>query len=483
MGIFQKLFKQTFIYGLATVLPRMLSFILVPLYTKLLPTEEYGKISIIFSYFVLFNVILAYGMETAFFRFFNKESDKDLVVSTSTISLGISTMVFFILAMLFKEQIAILTDIRVDYIALVIWILLLDTLVIIPFAWLRANEKPMRYAILKILNVAINLGLNVFFLIFLGGLAFKSSFFEAICIDDYEINYIFISNLIASGVTLLLLVPFYVKINYRFDKVVWKKMMRYAFPILVAGVAYSINETFDRIILDKLLPEDIADHLVGVYSACYKLALFMTLFATGFRLGIEPFFFKYSENKNASETYARITKYFVALGAVILLSVIVFVHPLKHFIILDKSYWEAVKIVPVILLANLCLGIYHNLSVWYKITDRTKFGAYISVVGAVVTLALNFMLIPRYTYMGSAIATLAAYGLMMLLSWYFGRKYYPIPYDLKKIGMYLVLSISFSIVSFYVFDSNYMVSIPLLLVFLVILYASEKKELKQILKK
>ncbi|WP_438710582.1 oligosaccharide flippase family protein [Aquimarina muelleri] len=483
MGIFQKLFKQTFIYGLATVLPRMLSFILVPLYTKLLPTEEYGKISIIFSYFVLFNVILAYGMETAFFRFFNKESDKDAVVSTSTISLGVSTLAFFILAMLFKEQIAILTDIRVDYIALVIWILLLDALVIIPFAWLRANERPMRYAILKILNVAINLGLNVFLLIFLGGLAFKSSFFGVICIDDYEINYIFISNLIASGVTLLLLVPFYIKINYRFDKVLWKKMMRYAFPILVAGVAYSINETFDRIILDKLLPENIADHLVGVYSACYKLALFMTLFATGFRLGIEPFFFKYSENKNAPETYARITKYFVAFGAVILLSVIVFIHPLKHLIILNKSYWEAVKIVPIILLANLCLGIYHNLSVWYKITDRTKFGAYISVVGAVITLALNFILIPTYTYMGSAIATLAAYGLMMLLSWYFGKKYYPIPYNLKKIGMYLVLSISFSIVSFYVFDSNYMVSIPLLLVFLVILYASEKKELKQILKK
>ncbi|WP_108869504.1 oligosaccharide flippase family protein [Aquimarina aquimarini] len=483
MSIFQKLFKQTFIYGLATVLPRMLSFILVPLYTKLLPTEEYGKVSIIFSYFVLFNVILAYGMETAFFRFFNKESDKDAVISTSAISLAVSSFGFFVLALMFKGQIASLTGIDVDYITLVIWILLLDALVIIPFAWLRAKERPMRYACIKILNVVVNLGLNVFLLIFLRGLSSDFTVLEAIVFDDYKINYIFISNLIASAVTLLLLIPFYTKIKYHFDKQLWKKMMIYAFPILISGVAYSINETFDRIILDYLLPENVADHLVGVYSACYKLALFMTLFATAFRLGIEPFFFKYSENKNAPETYARITKFFVAFGAVILLVVVVFVHLLKEIIIRDESYWEAVKIVPIILLANLCLGIYHNLSVWYKITDKTRYGAYISVIGAIITLGLNFMLIPNYSYLGSAIATLAAYSVMMMLSWYFGRKHYPIPYNLKKIGIYLFLSISFSIVSFYIFDSNYMISIPLLLGFLVILYASEKKELKQILKK
>ncbi len=481
MSIFQKLFKQTFIYGLATVLPRMLSFLLVPLYTDLLPTDEYGKVSIIFSYFVLFNVILAYGMETAFFRFFNKEKDKDSVVSTSTISLLISSFAFFALALALKDQIALLTDIRADYIQLVIWILLLDALVIIPFAWLRANERPIRYSVIKILNVAVNLGLNVFLLKFLIPLSEDFSGLNRFVFEDYEINYIFISNLVASALTLLLLLSFYVKVNYRFNLHLWKKMMKYALPVLVAGVAYSINETFDRILLDYLLPKDVAEHMVGVYSACYKLALFMTLFATAFRLGIEPFFFNYAENKNAPETYARITKFFVAFGAVILLAVIVFVHILKQFIILDTSYWEAIKIVPIILLANLCLGIYHNLSVWYKITDRTKFGAYISIVGAVLTLILNFILIPKYNYMGSAVATLAAYGSMMILSWYFGRKYYPIPYNLKKIGTYLSISITFSILSFYVFDSNYFISIPLLLLFLVILYASEKRELKNII--
>ncbi|WP_378180348.1 oligosaccharide flippase family protein [Aquimarina sp. SS2-1] len=483
MGIFQKLFKQTFIYGMATVLPRMLSFLLVPLYTDQLPTEEYGKVSIIFSYFVLFNVLLAYGMETAFFRFFNKESDKEKVVSTCAISIAISSLIFVAIALLLKEQISVWTDIKLEYINLVIWILLLDALVIIPFSWLRAKEHPIRYAVIKIANVAINFGLNVFFLLYLKQLSFHFTALDWICKDDYEISYIFISNLIASGFALLVLLPFYTKIKYRFDRVLWKKMMKYAMPILVAGIAYSINETFDRILLDKLLPENVAEHMVGVYSACYKLALFMTLFATAFRLGIEPFFFNYAGNKNAPETYARITKYFVILGSFIFLFVIVFVHVLKIAFLRDTSYWEAVKIVPFILLANFCLGIYHNLSVWYKVTDRTKFGAYISVFGAIITLMLNFLLIPEYTYVGSAIATFAAYGTMMIVSWYFGRKYYPIPYDLKKIGMYLTLSISFSIISFYIFDSNYMISIPLLLVFLVILYASEKKELKEILKR
>ncbi len=468
---------------MATVLPRMLSFLLVPLYTDQLPTEEYGKVSIIFSYFVLFNVLLAYGMETAFFRFFNKESNKEKVVSTSAISIAVSSFTFLVIALFLKEQIAIWTDIKLEYIYLAIWILLLDALVIIPFSWLRAKERPIRYAIIKITNVAINFGLNVFLLLYLKQLSFHFSFFNWICKDDYEISYIFISNLIASGFALLVLLPFYTKIKYRFDVILWKKMMKYGTPILVAGIAYSINETFDRILLDKLLPENVAEHMVGVYSACYKLALFMTLFATAFRLGIEPFFFNYAANKNAPETYARITKYFVILGSFIFLFVIVFVHLLKIAFLRDTSYWEAVKIVPFILLANFCLGIYHNLSVWYKVTDRTKFGAYISVFGAIITLVLNFLLIPEYTYVGSAMATLAAYGTMMLLSWYLGRKYYPIPYDLKKIGMYLGLSIGFSAISFYIFDSNYMISIPLLLVFLVILYASEKKELKQLLKR
>jgi O-antigen/teichoic acid export membrane protein len=481
------LFKQTFIYGLATVLPRMLSFLLVRLHTDesvLKSVADYGDVSLIFSYFVLFNVILAYGMETAFFRFFNKEDDKGKVVGTSTISLIISSFIFFTAALIFQENIAKVIDIKLEYINLVIWILLLDALVIIPFAWLRANAKPMKYAAIKILNVVINLGLNLFLLLWVKDLALESSFFEAIYKPNFEINYIFIANLVASGVTLLLMFPFYIKVKYTFNKTLWKQMVRYAFPILIAGLAFSINETFDRILLDKLLPKNIAKTEIGMYSACYKLALFMTLFATAYRLGIEPFFFSHAKTENPQKNYARILEYFVIFGSVILLTVVVFVDVLKVIFIGDEAYWKAIWVVPIILLANFCLGIYHNLSVWYKITDRTKFGAYISVFGAILTLALNFWLIPIISYKGSAMATLTAYASMMFLSYYFGRKYYPIPYNLKKIGMYLIVSVSLSAFIFYSrFRGNYAIGIPILIVFLGIVYFSEKHIIKQLLKR
>ncbi|WP_299547923.1 oligosaccharide flippase family protein [Seonamhaeicola sp.] len=486
MSALKTLFKQTFIYGLATVLPRMLSFLLVPLYTSegvLSSVAEYGEVSVIFSYFVLFNVILAYGMETAFFRFFNKEDDKNRVIGTSTISLVLSSVAFFIIALLCQEHIASLINIHVKYINLVIWILLLDALVIIPFAWLRATQRPIQYAVIKILNVAINLGLNLFFLLALKGLAAKSSVFESIYKPDFEINYIFISNLVASAVTLALMLPFYFKVNYRFNRDLWKRMMQYALPVLIAGIAFSINETFDRILLDYLLPQDIAKTHIGMYSACYKLALFMTLFATAYRLGIEPFFFSHANSENPQKNYARILEFFVALGAVILLSVVVFADILKPIIVRSEAYWEAMWVVPIILLANFCLGIYHNLSVWYKITDRTRFGAYISIIGAVVTLIINFAFIKMYSYKASAIATLVAYASMMLLSYYFGRKHYPIPYNLKKIGLYLLLSIAFSGLSFYQFRGNYIIGISMLIVFLGVISFSEKHQIKQLLKR
>jgi O-antigen/teichoic acid export membrane protein len=356
-------------------------------------------------------------------------------------------------------------------------------LVIIPFAWLRANEKPKRYAIIKILNVVINLGLNLFFLLALKKLALSNSFFESIYKPNFEISYIFIANLIASAVTLVLMLSFYAKVKFVFNSQLWKSMFRYAFPVLVAGIAFSINETFDRILLKELLPEDIADTDIGMYSACYKIAVFMTLFATAYRLGIEPYFFSHSKSDNPQKNYAKILELFVAFGSVILLFVVVFADLLKPYIVRSEDYWEAMWIVPIVLLANFCLGIYHNLSVWYKITDRTKFGAYISVFGALITLAINIFFIKTYSYKASAIATLVAYSSMMILSYYFGRKYYPIPYNLKKIGLYLSVSVVFSIISFYQFRENYAVGIPLLIVFLGITYVLEKNQINQLFKK
>ena len=484
MGLYKNLFKQTVIYGLATVLPRMFSFLLVPLYTDLLPKEEYGKLSVIFALMIFFNVILAYGMETAFFRFFSKESDKNTVVETSMVSIFWSTILFLFIALLSRNYLSEWSGIDSQYISYTIWILALDALVIIPFSKLRAYQKPMVYAIIKIGNVLVNLVLSVLFLLYIPQLieANPNGLLSSLYVENFQIGYIFLANIIASLLTFVVLSPDYVYLKWKFDFDLWKRMMTYGLPILVAGIAFAINEQFDKILLAKLLPSNIADSEVGVYSACYKLGLFMVLYRTAYTLGIEPFFFSHSSDKNAPQTYATVTKYFVIFGSFILLSVIVFADLFKLLMIRDSSYWVAMKVVPLIILANFFLGIYTNLSVWYKLIDKTYYGAYISIVGAIVTLVLNFLLIPTMSYYGSAIATIAAYGSMMFISYYLGNKYYPIPYDLKKIGGYLSLSIFFSAVSFYGFRENYFVGISLLIAFLYFIYYHEKETLIKIIK-
>ena len=484
MGLYKKLFQQTAIYGLATVVPRMFSFLLVPLYTDLLPKDEYGKVTIIFAWMIFFNVILAYGMETAFFRFFNKEEDKQSVVETSMVSIFWTTIVFLVTALLFRTTLAEWSGIDSQYITYSIWILVLDALVIIPFSKLRALQRPIMYAVIKIGNVLVNLLLSILFLIYLPKLSehnptgLVSSFY----IENFQVGYIFLANIIASLLTFVVLSPDYVFLRWKIDFSLWRKMMVYGLPILFAGIAFAVNEQFDKILLSKLLPKAIADDEVGVYSACYKLGLFMVLYRTAYTLGIEPFFFSHASEKNAPQTYAMVTKYFVIFGSFIMLSVIVFADLFKMIMIRDESYWVAMKVVPLIILANFCLGIYTNLSVWYKLIDKTYVGAYISIIGAIITLVLNFLLIPKMSYMGSAVATLAAYGSMMLISYYLGNKYYPIPYDFKKIGAYLGTSVLFSVISFYGFRENYFVGITLLLLFLYFIYHNEKATLMGIIK-
>jgi O-antigen/teichoic acid export membrane protein len=462
----------------------MFAFILVPLYTDLLPKAEYGKVSVIFAYMIFFNVVLAYGMETSFFRFYNKESNKKAVVETSMVSIFWSTILFLVIALLFRNNLADWSAIDSQYISYTIWILALDALVIIPFSKLRVNQKPMMYAAIKVGNVVVNLILSVLFLLYIPMLieTNPNGFLRSIYIDNFQIGYIFLANIIASLLTFVALSPDYVYLNWKIDADLWKRMMRYGMPIMVAGIAFAINEQFDKILLSKLLPANIAEAEVGVYSACYKLGLFMVLYRTAYTLGIEPFFFSHADDKNAPQTYAMVTKYFVIFGSFILLSVIVFADLFKLLMIRDSSYWEAMKVVPLIILANFFLGIYTNLSVWYKLIDKTYIGAYISIVGAIITLVLNFLLIPTMSYYGSAIATIAAYGSMMSISYYLGNKYYPIPYDLKKIGGYLSLSVLFSAVSFYGFRENYYVGVGLVIVFLYFIYHNEKVILRKIIK-
>lgn len=486
MSLYKNLFKQTLIYGLATVIPRIISFILNPLYVYYLPDKsKMGEVSVIFSYLVFFNVVLSYGMETSFFRFYNaEENDKKNVISTSTISVFWSSIGFLLLGLLFRNTLASWSDIKVEYITYTIWILTLDALAVIPFSKLRAERKPIKYAVIKIGNVSISLLLTLFFLAILPKLATQnpSGIWNMIYFENYQIGYIFMSFLFSSLATFIVLIPNYTKIAWHFDKILWRKMMKYGLPILFAGIAFAINEHFDKILLDWMhVP--LSD--IGAYSACYKIGMFMVLFRTGYTLGIEPFFFSHASNENAQQTYATITKYFVIFGSFICLFVIVFADLLKRVLVPNDQYWDAMKVVPLIVLANFFLGIYTNLSVWYKLIDRTKVGAYISLVGAAITLILNWLLIPSMSYYGSAIATIAAYGSMMIISYKMGQKHYPIPYDFNRIFSYLGLSVMFSAISFYIpiLRENYLVKMALLVLFLYFIYHNEKDTLLRIIKR
>ena len=443
-----------------------------------------GEVSVIFAYLVFFNVALSYGMETAFFRFYNSEDNKKNVVSTSTISLFWSSLGFLVLGLLFRNTLASWSDIKVEYITYTIWILTLDALAIIPFSKLRAERKPIMYAAIKIGNVSISLLFTLFFLAILPELVANNpdGIFSMIYFRNYQIGYIFISFIVASLATFLVLIPNYTKIVWNFDKALWKKMMTYGLPILFAGIAFAINEHFDKILLDWM---HVPMSEIGAYSACYKIGMFMVLFRTAYTLGIEPFFFSHASNENAQQTYATITKYFVIFGSFICLFVIVFADLLKQVLVPNDNYWDAMKVVPLIVLANFFLGIYSNLSVWYKLIDKTRIGAYISLIGAAITLILNWLLIPSMSYYGSAISTIAAYGSMMIISYKWGQNHYPIPYDFNRIFSFLGLTILFSAISFYIpyLRENYLVKIGLLALFLYFIYYSEKETLLRIIKR
>lgn len=484
MAGYKNLFKQTFIYGLATVLPRALSIILVPLYVSTLEKSDYGIYASLFAFIIFGNVLLSYGMETAFFRFINrKDQEVKQVESTALTSLTITSVLFLLVTLPNVQWIAQVLDYKSEFIFYTTWILALDALVVIPFSWFRAREKPMRYAVLRIANVAVNLGLNLFFFLLLPKLSMDSIFWRKIYYPDNLVIYVFLSNLIASALTLIWVLPIYLKIGFRWNIHLWKQMLRYAMPVLLAGIAFSINEALDKILLKYLLPSEVADAEVGVYAACYKLGVFMTLFSTAFRLGVEPFFFKQADSKQATTVYATITKYFTLMGSIIFLFVMVYIDVFKLILIREESYWEAMDIVPIILLANLFLGVYHNLSVWYKITDKTRVGAYISIAGALMTIVCNYLLIPYLSYYGSALATLIAYGTMMLLSYILGQKYYPIPYPRNEIIIYLIVSTAFSFVAFYIFEGSLILGTILLIIYLGILYTMEKNKILQLIKR
>lgn len=484
MNALKRFFKDTIIYGIAAVLPRVINFLLVRVHTDALPANNYAENTNFYIWAALFSVLLTFGMETAFFRFYKSEEKKDTLISTAFISVSFLAILFVFVAFLFSDFFTQVFDFGGNplQLKLLIGILAIDTLAVIPFAYLRASNRPIKYAIIKLINVGVIVSINLVFLKFIPQFLNEGKsipqLLENAFNSTYIVNFIFIANIVGSAISFLLLLPYLLKFNWNFNIVLLKKMLSYSWPIAIAGVAYVINENLDKILIGKMIDKNT----MGIYAACYKLAIFMNLYIMAFRLGAEPFFFNHSNHKNAKEIYARILNYFIIIGSLVFVGIVVFIDFLKQLFI-NQQYWEAIVIVPIILLANLFLGIYHNLAIWYKLTDKTRYAMLFSITGALITIILNLVLIPIIGFIASAWATLAAYGTMMVISYFIGKKHYPVPYNLKKSGSYLIASIVISFVSFNYFRENYFISIALLLLFGAIIFYNEKKEIVAVIKR
>ncbi len=484
MSTLKRFFKDTIIYGIAAVLPRAINIILVKLHTNSLTSDKYAENTIYFVYAAYFNAILTYGMETAFFRFFTKEKEKGKVVSTSFISLLITTILFLTVMLIYSNNIAIYFGFANPiYFQILILVTTFDTLVVIPYAYLRVTNKPIKFAFYKILNILIYAFFNLYFLLYIPYAIKNGAYAPKFITVNFEQNplvlYIFIANLIASSITFLFLSPLIFKFKFVFDKKLLYKMLTYGLPIMIGSLAFVTNENLDKLLISKYLGKD----QMGIYAACYKLGVFMTLYIMAFRLGAEPFFFNHAKEKNAKETYAKILTWFTIIGAIFMLVIVTFIDNFANILLGKEEYFEALAIVPIILLANLFLGIYNNLSIWYKLTDKTKYGMYFSIIGAIITIAFNIIFIPKIGFMASACATLLAYSLMTIISYFYGKKHYAVPYNIKNIFIYLSISTGFSYLSFMLFRGNLFISILLVFVFVSFTLWNEKNEIKQILKK
>ena len=449
MSIFKQLAGQTAIYGISSLLGRFLNYLLTPFYTWLIfKTYEFGVVTELYAYVVFLLIFLTYGMETGYFRFMQNENDKHKVFPTIVISLFITSALFILLVNIFIAPISHFLQYQdhKNYIVLLAFIVAIDAFIAIPFAKLRQQNKALRFALLKIINIGINIGCNLIFLLLFPFLNNKYNipFIEKYFIIDNLVIYVFISNLIASVVTLFLLLPEIFEKKFYFDFNLLKKILIYSFPLLLAGLAGQTNEFLDRLLLKHFInvPRGITNgneyimSQIGIYGANFKIAVVMTLFIQAFRYAFEPMFFQKGKGIDSKVIYARIMKYFIVFCLIIYLVITLYIDIFKYFI--GSDFHEGLKIVPIVLFANILLGILFNLSLWYKLNDLTKFGLIIAAIGASVTVIFNILLIPKFGYVGSAWTHILSYFVMILTSYYFMRKYFKIQYDLKNIVIYII---------------------------------------------
>lgn len=445
MNIFKKLAGETAVYGLSSIVGRFLNFLLIPIYTRKLDPEEFGVYTEMYTYVTFLLPLFTYGMETAFFRFYNNENNKVKVYNSIFSTLLISTSFLIFGGMFFNQNIASALGYG-NYTFLIsgiLFITVFDILSTIPFAKLRSENKAFKFAGIKIFGILLNIVLNLFFILLCpilakgdGSLAiFIQSFYRS----DFGVGYILISNLIPSGLIFLWLLIDSFPLKFTIDTELMRKVWPFALPMLLIGLAGTVNETIDRLMLKYMLPANESLYQLGIYSACYRISMFMTILIQAYRFAAEPFFFDQASKADSKQTYARLMNYFVALTSVIFLLITLFQDIFIQFI--GKEFHAGKDVIPILLMANLMLGIYFNLSVWYKISTKTIYGSIVSGIGAFLTIILNLALIPVLGYMGSAWTTLLVYTTMVVLSYYFGKKHFPIPYDLKTVSTYLGLAL------------------------------------------
>lgn len=429
MAGLKSLAKETAIYGASSIVGRFLNYLLVPLYTIALPASSggYGVLTNIYAWVALILVLLTCGMETGFFRFANKGEDEPMrVYSTTLLSVSIASLAFVALGLLFLDPIAGLLGYGEHpwYIGMMMIVVAMDAIQSIPFAYLRYKKRPIKFAALKLLFIFLNIALNLFYYAILKG---------------NDVGCAFLFNLICTSVVMLCMISELRGFTYVLDRELLKRMLRYSFPLVILGVAGILNQVADKIIFPFVYPDAVEANIqLGIYGAASKIAMIMAMFTQAFRFAYEPFVFGKSKEKDSREMYAKAMKYFIIFTLLAFLIVMFYMELLRH--IIERSYWDGLRVVPIVMAAEIFMGIYFNLSFWYKLIDETRWGAYFSLTGCTILILMNIFLIPKYGYIACAWAGFTGYGVAMLLSYFVGQKKYPIQYDLKAIGMYVLLA-------------------------------------------
>ena len=429
MGGLKSLAKETAIYGVSSIVGRFLNYLLVPVYTIALPASSggYGVVTNIYAWVALMLVLLTCGMETGFFRFANKGQDDPMrVYSTTLLSVSIGSGVFVVLGLLFLEPIAGWLEYGEHpwYIGMMMIVVAMDAIQSIPFAYLRYKKRPIKFAALKLLFIFLNIALNLFYYVVLKG---------------NDVGYAFLFNLVCTSVVMLCMIPELRGFTYVLDRELLKRMLRYSLPLVILGVAGILNQVADKIIFPFVYPDEAeATVQLGIYGAASKIAMIMAMFTQAFRFAYEPFVFGKSKEKDSREMYAQAMKFFIIFTLLAFLAVMFYLDILRH--IIGHDYWDGLRVVPIVMAAEIFMGIYFNLSFWYKLIDETRWGAYFSLTGCTILILMNIFLIPKYGYIACAWAGFTGYGVAMLLSYFVGQKKYPIQYDLKAIGMYVLLA-------------------------------------------